>query len=70
MERSCELYLSADKGQHAYLVQCVMNNSQYLFAFSSEENSEALDRSALNDGRSTLAMFLTVLFKVEDFETE
>ena len=53
---------------HAYLVQCAM--SQNWFAFSTDENSEALESSAINDGRSKLAMFLTVLYEVEDLETE
>ena len=43
---------------------------QYWFAFSTDENSETLKSSAINDGRSMLAMFLTVLYKVEGLETE
>ena len=39
-------------------------------AFSTEENSETLESSAINDGRSIIAMFLTVLYKVEGLETE
>ena len=39
--------------------------SQNWFAFSTDENSETLESSAINDGRSMLAMFLTVLYKVE-----
>ena len=61
--------LSAEKGVHAYLVQCV-KKSQNWFAFSTDENSETLESSAINDGRSMLAMFLTVLYKVEGLETE
>ena len=53
---------------HAYEVQCAKSHS--IFAFSTDENSETLERSALNDGRSVLAMFLTVLYKVEGLETE
>ena len=44
--------------------------SQNWFAFSTDENSETLESSAINDGRSMLAMFLTVLYKVEGLETE
>ena len=44
--------------------------SQNWFAFSTDENSETLESSAINDGRSMLAMFLTVLYKVEGFSTE
>ena len=53
---------------HAYLVsaQKVTN----WFAFSTDENSETLESSAINDGRSMLAMFQTVLYKVEGLETE
>ena len=54
---------------HAYLLQC-KKKSQYWFAFSTDENSKKLESSALNDGRSMLAMFLTVLNKVEGLETE
>ena len=39
-------------------------------ASSTDENSETLESSAINDGRSMLAMFLTVLYKVEGLETE
>ena len=42
--------------------------SQYLVAFSTDENSETLERSAINDGRSMLAMFITVLYLVEGLE--
>ena len=41
--------------------------SQNWFAFSTDENSETLESSAINDGRS---MFLIVLYKVEGLETE
>ena len=55
---------------HAYLVQCAKSHKTGLFAYSTDENSETLEGSALNDGRSMLAMFLTVLYKVEGLETE
>ena len=42
----------------------------YYSAFSTDENSETPESSAINDGRSILAMFLTVLYKVEGLETE
>ena len=48
----------------------VRKKSQNWFAFSTDENSETLESSAINDGRSMLAMFLRVLHKVEGFETE
>ena len=48
----------------------VRKKSQNWFAFSTDENSETLESSAINDGRSMLAMFLTVLYKVEGIETE
>ena len=48
----------------------VRKKSQIKFAFSTDENSETLESSAINDGRSMLAMFLTVLYDVEGLETE
>ena len=53
---------------HSYLV--VHKKSQNWFAFSTDENSETLESSAINDVRSMLAMFLTVQYKVEGLETE
>ena len=50
------------------LSSSVCKKSQYWFAFSTDENSETLERSAINDGRSMLAMFQTVLYKVEGIE--
>ena len=49
---------------HAYLVQCAKS---HWFAFSTHET---LESSAINVGRSMLAMFLTVMYKVEGLETE
>ena len=40
------------------------------FTFSTDEKSETPEGSAINDGRSMLAMFLTVLYKVEGLETD
>ena len=52
------------------LISTVDKKSQYWFAFSTDENYETLESSAINDWRSMLAMFLTVLYKVERIETE
>ena len=43
----------------------VRKKSQNWFAFSTDENSETQKISAINDGRSILILFLTVLYKVE-----
>ena len=52
------------------LSSTVRKLSQYWFAFTTDENSETLESSAINDGRSMLAMFQSVLYKVEGLETE
>ena len=49
---------------------CMHKNSQYWFAFSTDENCETQEISAINDGRSMLAMFQSVLYKVDGLETE
>ena len=54
----------------ACLSSKVRRKSQYWFAFSTYENSETLESSTINDGRSMLAMFLTVVYMVEVLETE
>ena len=54
----------------ACLYSTVRKDSQYWFAFSIDENSETLESSAINDVRSMLAMFLTVLHKAKRLETE
>ena len=54
----------------ACLSSTARKKSQYWFTFSTDENSETLESSALTDGRSMLAMFLSVLYKVECIETE
>ena len=54
----------------ACLSSTVRKKSQNWFAFSTDENSEAPVSSAINDGRSMLVMFLTILYKVEGSETE
>ena len=54
----------------ACLSSTVRKKSQNWFVFSTDENSKTLESSAINDGRSMLAMFLTVLYKVEGLETE
>ena len=53
----------------ACLSSTVRKKSQNWLHFQ-HENSETLESSAINDGRSMLAMFLTVLYKVEGLETE
>ena len=52
------------------LIITVRKKSQSWFTFSTDENYETLECSAVNDGRSMLAMFLTALYKVEGLETE
>ena len=54
----------------ACLSSTVSQKSQNLFAFSTDENSKTLECSAINDGRSMLAMFITVLYEVEGLEIE
>ena len=49
----------------AYSSSTVRKKSQNWVAFSTDENSETLDSSAINDGRSMLTMFLTVLHVLE-----
>ena len=66
MERSCELLLSADKGVHAYLVQCTKSHLTGL-PFQQMKTLETLESSAIIDGQS---MFLSVLYKLEGLETE
>ena len=53
---------------NAYLVQCA--NSRRTGLPFQQMKTETLETSAINDGRSMLAMFLTVLYKVEVLETE
>ena len=54
----------------ACLSNTVRKTSQYWFTFSTDENSDTLVSSAIDDGRSMLAIFLSVLYKVEGLETE
>ena len=68
MEKSCELLFSAEKGLHAYLVQCAKSHRTGL-PFR-QMNTQKQESSVLIDVRSMLAMFLTVLYKVEGLETE
>ena len=49
----------------ACLSVTMCKKSQNWFAFSTDENSETLESSAINDWRSMLEMFPTVLYKVE-----
>ena len=52
----------------AYLVQCAKSHRTGL-PFQ-QMKTDTQESSAINDGRSMLAMFLTVLHKVDGFETE
>ena len=53
----------------ACMSSILLKESQYWLDFSTGEYTEALESSEKNDGRSMLAMFLTVLFEVEGLET-
>ena len=55
-------------GLHAYLVQCAKGHSTC--SPFQQMKTETLENSAINDGRSMLAMFLTVMYMVEGLETE
>ena len=46
----------------ACLSSTVHKKTQNWLAFSTDDNSETLGRSAINDGRSMLAIFLTFLY--------
>ena len=46
----------------ACLSSTVRKMSQNWLAFSTDENSEVLESTAINDWRSMLAMFLTVVY--------
>ena len=54
----------------ASLSSTMREKSQHWFAFSTDENSEMLENLSINDARSKLVMFLTVLYVVEGLETE
>ena len=47
----------------------VRKKSQNWLAFSTDENAETLETSAIKDGWSMLAMFPTVLHRAEGLET-
>ena len=47
----------------ACLSSTVHKTSQNRFTFSTNEYSETLESTAINDGQSMLAMFLTILHK-------
>ena len=53
-----------------HVLSTVRKESQNWFAFSTDENSDTLESSAINYGQSMLAMFRTVVYKVEGLETE
>ena len=54
----------------ACLSSKVRKKSQNWFALSTDKNSETFDSSAINDRRSILAMFPTVLHMEEGLEKE
>ena len=49
----------------ACLSSAVRKESHYWLTFSTDENIGTLEGSAINDGRSMLAMFLTVLYEAK-----
>ena len=53
-------------------LKCVCNSrfSMDVIVRSTTNPVKTLECSAINDGRSLLAMFLTVLYEVEGLETE
>ena len=51
-------------------IQLSGNNSMAIQVKTVENVTITLDSSSINDGRSLLAMFLTVLYEVEGLETE
>ena len=57
------------KGVHAYVVHCAKIHSTDSH-FSTDEKSVILEFSAINDGRSMLAMFLAIQYWLEGIETE
>ena len=63
MERSCDSLLSAEKRVHSYVVKCA--NVTVLVCLFTDENSEKLECSAINDRRSVFDIFLTDLYVVE-----
>ena len=50
---------------HDACLSSTVSKCENLFAFSTDQISEALESSVINDGRSMLAMFLKVLYMVE-----
>ena len=66
MENFCDFKIFDNVEMHAYLVQCAKKSHNW-FAFSTYENCETVQSSAINDGRS---MFVMVLTLVKGLETE
>ena len=62
------IYDFQEKLEHAYLAQCAKSHSTG--SPFQQMKTETLESLAINVGRSMLAMFLTVLYMVEDLETE
>ena len=54
----------------ACLSSTVRKKSQNWLAFSTDENSETLESSAINDVRSMLAMLHTVMYILGGIETK
>ena len=54
----------------ACLSSTVCKKSQYWLAFSTDENSDTLESSSINDRWSMLAIFLSVLYNVWGLKTE
>ena len=54
---------------HAILAQCARSHRTGL-PFQQMKTLKHRESSAINDGRSVLVMFLTVMYKVEGLETE
>ena len=59
-------YFLQRRGVHAFLVQCAKSHR----TGSPFHQMKTLESSAINDGLSMLAMFLTVLYELEGLETE
>ena len=60
---------SVPRRRGACLSSTMGKDSPYSFAFSTDEHYDTLESSAINDGRSMLAIFLTVLNGVENLVT-
>ena len=68
MEKCSYLSPYVEMGLNAYLAQCA--NSHSSGSPFTDENSKTVESSAMNDGRSMLAMLLIVLCMVDGIETD